>query len=296
MPTHDGPIIAERDGLRVVECRECGYAHLSGFPKSTDLETYYTSEFWEKDKLGELALYEDRRAWWAMTHADWLSRLEHEILGRTLLDVGCGYGFFMHTAQARGWHTLGFELSKAACGYASKLCNGGLWCGNWENRDASGSAPEKFDAISALWLIEHLPDPPEFLKWCHDHLYSSGALLIVCPNEWTRAQTEANEKVEKKCWWVDKTHLNYFNIATLGNLLGRAGFQVVEWLSTETIENFIGAGDGNYVDNPELGPRLHHEIEELDMLMKQSDRIGRATHRARRGEGRDIVSIARVDA
>ena len=85
-------------------------------------------------------------------------------------------------------------------------------------------------------------------------------------------------------------------MATLGNLLGRAGFQVIEWLATCQIENFIIDGIGNYVDNPELGSKLHAEIEEREQKMGRNDRLERARMRARRGAGRDIVAVARVDA
>ncbi len=295
MKTHSGEVIAERDNLRVIQCRECGFAHLDRLPPGVELSQYYMAEFWQKDKAGELALYEDRREWWSMVHSDWLSRLEVATLGRTLLDVGCGYGFFLKTAIERKWHITGFEPSQTAADYATKLCGNGIWCGDWQHRDRSYDAPEKFDAISALWLIEHLPDPEAFLLWCHQHLYSGGVLLVVCPNEWTAAQYSADAIVHKRGWWIHPTHLNYFNMATLGNLLGRTGFKIVEWLATFPIEKYIMNGEENYVDHPEMGPEIHRIIERSEMHMQPDKRLTLYHDLARMSGGRDIVAIAQMN-
>ena len=308
MIPHPGEVIAERDGLRVIDCRSCGYAHLAKLPSDAALAEFYKSEFWQVDKAGALALLESRREWWDMTHADWLSRLELETLGRTLLDVGCGYGFFLSQAKARGWEIHGLELSTEAVAYCKAQGLTGIWQIGWKETfdllsvEQEGIKPaesyrtvrKRFDVISALWLIEHLPDPLEFLRWCRWHLYSGGALLIVCPNEWTRAQTEANAVVVEENWWIDKNHINYFNMATLANLLGRAGFQAVEWLNTYPIDEFISM-KMDYVNNPGLGPMIHSRIEKHEMESSTAFRLENAATRSRQGRGRDIVCITRVD-
>src|SRR3989304_3784699 len=39
--------------------------------------------------------------------------------GGRLLDIGCGYGFFLSEMKARGWETYGMDVSSTAVSYAS---------------------------------------------------------------------------------------------------------------------------------------------------------------------------------
>ena len=55
MTAHAGPIIAERDGMRVVNCHGCGYAHLTELPDQVALDKYYRSEFWATKGAGWLS-------------------------------------------------------------------------------------------------------------------------------------------------------------------------------------------------------------------------------------------------
>src|SRR3990172_3816194 len=100
---HAGPLLGERDGLRVIDCRACGYAHLETLPSTDDLDRFYASSFWQVEKVGALARIEEQRDWWAAIYGDWLELVEQYAPGRTLLDVGSGYGHFMQAASRRDW-------------------------------------------------------------------------------------------------------------------------------------------------------------------------------------------------
>ena len=41
--------------------------------------------------------------------------------GRRLLEIGCGAGFFLKSAERRGWRVTGIELSEAASQFASEV-------------------------------------------------------------------------------------------------------------------------------------------------------------------------------
>lgn len=298
---HTGPIIAEREGLRVIDCANCGYAHLETMPAGEELLRFYESEFWQKEKAGALEMMTGQLDWWNAHYGDWLDAVEQHAPGRALLDVGCGYGFFINAARARRWTVDGIEPNSEAARYAAEHSaslgypsTSRVWTGSWSDGDSEHLKilPSlDVDAISALWLIEHLPNPVSFLRWCYAHLQPTGVLLAVVPNEWTKAQTIANRYVGKKNYWVHHTHMAYFSQRSFANLLGRCGFRVVDWLTTYPMERFLINGQ-DYTSNHELGMKLHREVELFDLGMGRDERMAHYRSLARDGEGRDIVCVA----
>lgn len=288
MNYHHGEVLAERDGLTAINCRQCGYVHLQDIPVPETLDRFYRSAFWEA-KGDALAHYLEQKDWTLATYGDWLSLVEKHVLGRTLLDVGCGYGWMLDVAQSRGWERAGIEPSADAAEYSAQR-HKIVWAG-WESAlTYLPGISQQWDCISALWLIEHLPDPNAFLLWCREHLYSGGALLLACPNDFTYKQEKAQPKV--KNYWLDATHICYFNWTSIANLLGRCGFRIVEQTCTYDMADFLLAGS-DYTADPVLGRTLHRRIEQMDLALTRSQRLWLYQHMARHGGGRDLVIVAR---
>lgn len=283
---HRGPVVAERDGLEVIACPTCGYCHLREVPTAAALERFYARVFWQEYKDGALAHFEEQKEWQAAQFGDWLSLVEAHILGRTLLDIGCGYGYFMAEASARGWQANGIEPSEEAARYA------GVVCTPWTPELEVG--PRR-DCISALWLLEHLPEPMAFLCWCRGHVYSGGALLLAVPNDICKIGAKTSGMVKRKNWWIDKTHMSYFSAASLSNLLGRAGFRVVEQMATYDMRQYLEQGS-DYTADPALGHLLHKRIETFDLELGRDKRLTMYGDMGRLGEGRDLVVVAVPDA
>jgi len=290
MTHHLGPLIGSQDSLRVIDCRACGYAHLETLPTPSELITFYETEFWTREKKGWLERYQAQLDWQSAIYGDWLSLVEGVTLGRTLLDVGCGYGFFLQAAQLRGWGIAGIDPSPEALAYAKTILTKGwaLCLGTWAG---AFSNTMQFDCLSALWLIEHLPDPRAFLVWCRLRLYSGGALLLSCPHDFSAKQLEIHGSVARPYYWLHKTHLNYFNGATLSNLLGLAGFQIVERLTMFDMANFLPNMD--YTAGGKLGDKLHIDVRAFDLSMTREQRIKHYQDLARLGKGRELIVIAR---
>ena len=286
MIDHRGEVLAERDGLTVINCRACGFAHLKDLPNPETLDRFYRSAFWEA-KGDALAHYLEQKEWTLATYGDWLALVEQNIMGRTLLDVGSGYGWMLDVAKTNAWTARGLEPSTDAFNYSAAQ---GHWVEqySWQDMRAGG----KYDCITALWLIEHLPDPKPFLLWCREHLYSGGALLLACPNDFTYKQEKAQPKV--KNYFLDATHTCYFNWTSIANLLGRCGFKIVEQTCTYDMADFLLAGS-DYTANPGLGRILHERIEQMDLGLNRSQRLLMYQHMARHGGGRDLVIVARPE-
>lgn len=284
MPTdHRGPLIGARDSLRVIDCRLCGWAHLDRVPSTATDAAYYAGEFWQQKKAGALERLRQQAPWWAAIHADWLGVLEHWALQRRLLDVGAGYGQFAGMALSRGWAVDVIEpsLDAQAVLVDERLS---LLAPAWEDVRAG-----QWDAISALWLLEHLADPERFLRWARARVYTGGAMLLVVPHDFSDAQAQAVAAGARPCWWLDETHYSYFNWCSLGNLLGRTGWRIVDRLTLAQMEAFAPLVD--YTRAPELGPALHDAAAAADLLMTPDARLTKYRALARVGRGREIVAI-----
>ena len=94
------------------------------------------------------------------------------------LDIGCGNGKFIRDMNSLGWQFEGVEFDANAvdiCHKAGlKVFHGDLHTAAFKDNG--------FDLISARHVIEHIPDPVNFMKEIARILKSGGRLVIKTPN------------------------------------------------------------------------------------------------------------------
>jgi len=278
---HSGEPIAERDGLTVIDCKTCGFAHLHPLPSRAELAQFYTNEFWQHTKIGTRERMDEQREWWSTTYGDWLSMALKHTPVDSLLDVGAGYGHLIDQAERMGFEARGIEPS-------ADVDHPDIWRGTWE----AWNAMMRYGCVSALWLIEHLPDPLKFLRWVRARLCDAGVLLACVPNDFSEAQALAMDG--GYClpnYWLDPTHLNYFTPATLNNLLGRAGFRVVERTTLYPMELWLLQGQ-DYTRDAQIGARCHTLVRMKDLGKSREERLREYGDLASVGLGREIVVVA----
>ena len=98
--------------------------------------------------------------------------------GASLLDVGCGNGEFMLSAENLGWKCTGIDFDEkaviAACEAGLNVLTGRL--------EECGLPKQSFDAITLAHVVEHLHDPVGTLRLCHELLKPGGVVSIMTPN------------------------------------------------------------------------------------------------------------------
>jgi len=96
-----------------------------------------------------------------------------------LLDVGCGYGWFLHMATERGWDTVGVDVSPAAIRYATERFGVTALAG-----DLKGCrfADHAFTLVTLWDVLDFVPDPVGLLQEIHRVLEPGGRLFIRAPN------------------------------------------------------------------------------------------------------------------
>jgi SAM-dependent methyltransferase len=136
---------------------------------------------------------------------------------RTLLEVGCAYGFFLDLVRGR-LQATGIDIAEDGVRHAREALGLDAILGDLLDHDFGA---RRFD-VACLWdTIEHLPRPDLFVERIAQ-LTEPGALLAVTTGD----IGSLNARLAGGSWRLihPPTHLHYFTRASLLKLLDRHGF------------------------------------------------------------------------
>ena len=158
-----------------------------------------------------------------------------------LLDIGAGYGQFLHHARPFFSDVTGTEVSESAVALAKEKYGLLLLAGQVEELDLP---PQSFDTITLFHVLEHVPDPGKLVSRCHDLLRAQGILVIAVPNDvlaWTSKIKKIGKKLGIKSFQKfsprlgisragasREIHLSHFTPPVLRRLLENSGLHVME--------------------------------------------------------------------
>ena len=294
---HSGKLLAHVKGQDILECRACGFRHAVPLPEPAALEQAYRENYYAEEKPTFLNHAGEDQAWAELAQTDRLEIFERvlEPSRRRLLDIGSGPGFFLKTAQTRGWDVTGIEPSRQAAAHAR-----GLGVHVVEGFFTAESAPAlgRFDVVHMNNVLEHIPDPIVLVSLARDLLEPGGIICINVPNDFSPFQLAASAAQNTREWWLAPPHhLNYFDFTSLTGLVERLGMSVVERTTSFPMEAFVMMGE-NYIDDPALGRACHTRRKKFDLALETAGlrSVRRAFYRALADEGigREAVVIARV--
>jgi len=137
----------------------------------------------------------------------------------TLLEIGCGTGWFLGLAKAMGWRAIGIDISQTACHKAASM-----W-GVWAICSQDFPLPFKsgsFRLVVMHHVLEHLTSPRRALSEVYRVLQDGGWVAIEVPNA-----NSLGRRIFGPCWdsWELPRHLHHFTPKTLRRFLEIAGFQ-----------------------------------------------------------------------
>jgi len=206
-------------GHRVVRCDDCGLVFFNPQPSDDELARIYDANYFlgSENEAGRKAVSELKQAT-AMLYLSEIRRY-HGFEKGHLLEVGCGDGDFLVSAEADGWQVTGVEFSPDACKIAQqRLKNGKVSCGELQQAVlASG----QFDLCVVSDVIEHVRSPLDFLQEIHRLLKPGGTLFIATPSidSWSA-------RFLRQKWMEFKAeHLTYFDRQTIQTALFKSGFR-----------------------------------------------------------------------
>lgn len=199
----------------VVECLDCRLRALSPMPSIADLVTI------NEETVHPFfnACLEDEESYRVYFEKK-LDDLQRAVPAGRLLDVGCGAGFFLDMARARGYEVQGLDLSPVPANYARSELALDVTEGSIYDFDAPDGS---FDVITIFQTIEHDPDPAALVARLYRLLAPGGALMVTTP-----AADGFVARVMGRRWFGYRNveHVSFFSRASLGHVLERTGFEL----------------------------------------------------------------------
>jgi SAM-dependent methyltransferase len=207
--------------FRMVRCPSCQFIFLNPRPTVDSLFRFYQKYLPEEGTSIES---------WEKMMRPVFHRAAHLLEQRRgigkLLDVGTGFGFFLAEMRRRGWEASGIEISQRATDYARRVLGLIILTGPLEKADLPDN---HFDVVTAFYVIEHLPNPLDFLRECHRILKPGGFLLLRYPHT-TPIKNFLRVFGIKNRLYDLPAHLSDFSPKTIQECLEKNGFEKCEHL------------------------------------------------------------------
>lgn len=152
--------------------------------------------------------------------------------GGSLLDVGCGTGYFAEAARRAGYRVAGLDLSRSQLEIARRRF-GLADLHPMSLREYARQAPAKsFDIVTAFQVLEHVADPAQFLADVRILLAPGGYLAVGVPN-W-RAWSIFRDPLD-----APPNHLTRWSRTSLVIALDQRRFEVLKVREHRSAYNFL---------------------------------------------------------
>lgn len=209
-----------KDGYAIDTCVVCGLTQLNPAPSPEVLDALYGAQYFLAG--GGRAGYGDyagQRGEYDATFREEARRLARYVPSGKVLDVGCGFGYFVRAALDAGYDAYGVDVSAEAVAAADRLAPDRVFRGT--AADAPRVKDMAFDAIFVSHLIEHVVKPVPFVSDLRERLRPGGHLVVITPNIGSRLARLSGPR------WVSfklPEHVAYYDPDTIALLLESCGF------------------------------------------------------------------------
>ena len=192
---------------------------------------------------------------------------------KSVLEVGCSTGFFTKVMVERGCNVVGIELDPKAAAMAEKWADS-VVIGDIDEGDVWDFVKdESFDVVVLGDVLEHLRDPLASLRHAVRKLKPTGFVVTSLPNIAhgdVRIALMQGRFRYAETGLLDRTHLQFFTLETIRELLSQAGLVVVDTrrVVVPLFESELGVerGDVSHQTLDEL--HADPEIESYQYVMK----------------------------
>src|SRR6186713_3067413 len=121
---------------------------------------------------------------------DWIDGLA-SLAGKRVLDVGCGGGILADAMARRGADVLGIDLAtkalKVAQLHALEAQTEGVQYREVSAEALAAEQPGRFDVVTCMEMLEHVPDPSSIVKACATLVKPGGHVFFSTINRNAKA-------------------------------------------------------------------------------------------------------------
>lgn len=208
------------------QCKNCGFKFTNPRPTLEQIGHYYqSSDYISHHDDAENLMAKVYNLVRNYTTSQKITLLESHTKERTpsLLDIGCGAGFFLQQCVQKRWNVSGTEPDPDARAVASKRVGEELYA----SIEHPSLQNKQFDLITMWHVLEHVHDLNGTIEWLMKHLQDNGTLFIAVPNN-----ASYDAQVFKANWaaYDVPRHLYHFTKETMSALLNKHGFAIKEIL------------------------------------------------------------------
>ena len=202
----------------VVKCTSCDFHFTQDTPDAAHIGRYYQSENYVSHSDKQEGLF-FKVYHWVRSYMLGKKRKMIKVEKGTILDIGCGTGYFLNEMKLNGWKVEGIEQDPAARKYGAEKFNVPVH----DIPKIEALVENAYDCITLWHVLEHVHDLKLYLKQIKLALKPSGELLIAVPN-----RTAYDAKKYQKYWaaWDLPIHLWHFSPNNIEDLLAQHGLKV----------------------------------------------------------------------
>lgn len=212
------------NGHILSRCKKCSLVYLKFLPVKNDFIEDAINDLHKGDKnkveyWSFPSLYARYKNVFHFFFEDRLAKiLKYRTNIESILDIGCGYGFWLEFCRERGFNVFGFDVSPETITWARD--NFKLPVVQSTLKDFSSK--NNFDVIVMCDVLEHLENPNRELKKVWSILKRNGILYVQVPNL-------LGIKIPFGHGYGLPHHVWQFNVKTVKALLMKNGFEVLNY-------------------------------------------------------------------
>ena len=152
-------------------------------------------------------------------------------IGKEVLEIGPATGYLSKILKERKCVVTGIEINPEFAKKAKQILDD-LYVGDIEKLDLKEVlGDKKFDVILLGDSLEHTKNPLQVLKKIKDFIRDNGSIVCSIPNISyiiTRLKLLDGDFDYTDVGLLDKTHLRFFNLSSILELLEEAGYSLIE--------------------------------------------------------------------
>jgi 2-polyprenyl-3-methyl-5-hydroxy-6-metoxy-1,4-benzoquinol methylase len=256
-------------GFKIVQCEVCNYTKLDPFPEN--LDKFYESDEYRSLFDGSVDAAKIQSIYDHEQNAR-LARIGVQNLrGITVAEFGSSAGVFLDAVTGLAKKTIAIEPTEAF--HKHLEAQGHIV---YDYPESAIKAGEKADMVVCFDVIEHVPDPIEFVEHAAKILNEGGQFILSMPN--------LDDLILKTCeksfapFFFQAAHLSYFSKRSVEALFKNTSFSSIKigFLHKYGVDNLIRwSGEGT--PGPSDSKRLFDESFNT-LYRSEIERLGLASH------------------